>query len=164
MQSLVLQIGSSLGIPAEFLSADNTLRIFVGRLDRPIARPARPCKVTAKSDSEAEILLYDEIADFDSESWGTTSAKGLITKIKALGNVENITLRVNSVGGDVFEAQAMYSYLKGHSERITVRVDGLAASAASLVAMAGDKVIMPSNALIMIHNLSARSGQWFCVV
>ena len=104
-------------------------------------------KVTAKSDSEAEILLYDEIADFDSESWGTTSAKGLINKIKALGNVQ-----------DVFEAQAMYSYLRNHPANITVRVDGLAASAASLVAMAGNKVIMPSNALMMIHNPAG--GVW----
>ena len=115
-------------------------------------------KVTAKSDSEAEILLYDEIADFDSESWGTTSAKGLINKIKALGSVKNITMRINSVGGDVFEAQAMYSYLKSHPANITVRVDGLAASAASVVAMAGNKVIMPSNALMMIHNPAG--GVW----
>ena len=115
-------------------------------------------KVTAKSDSEAEILLYDEIAGFNDENWGCVSAKGLINKIKALGNVQNITLRINSVGGDVFEAQAMYSYLKSHPANITVRVDGLAASAASLVAMAGNKVIMPSNALMMIHNPAG--GVW----
>ena len=115
-------------------------------------------KVTAKSDSEAEILLYDEIAGFEDEEWGFVNAKGLINKIKALGNVQNITLRINSVGGDVFEAQAMYSYLKSHPANITVRVDGLAASAASLVAMAGNKVIMPSNALMMIHNPAG--GVW----
>ena len=115
-------------------------------------------KVTAKSDSEAEILLYDEIAGFNDEHWGFINAKGLIDKIKALGNVQNITLRINSVGGDVFEAQAMYSYLKSHPANITVRVDGLAASAASLVAMAGNKVIMPSNALMMIHNPAG--GVW----
>ena len=115
-------------------------------------------KVTAKSDSEAEILLYDEIAGFNDENWGFINAKGLISKIKALGNIQNITLRINSVGGDVFEAQAMYSYLKSHPTNITVRVDGLAASAASLVAMAGNKVIMPSNALMMIHNPAG--GVW----
>ena len=115
-------------------------------------------KVTAKSDSEAEILLYDEIAGFNDENWGFINAKSLINKIKALGNIQNITLRINSVGGDVFEAQAMYSYLKTHPANITVRVDGLAASAASLVAMAGNKVIMPSNALMMIHNPAG--GVW----
>lgn len=109
-------------------------------------------KVTAKAANEAEILLYDIIADFDNSEWGFASAKGLINQIKALGNIENITLRINSVGGDVFQAQTMYSYLRSHAAKITVRIDGLAASAASLVAMAGDKIIMPSNALMMIHN------------
>lgn len=66
--------------------------------------------------------------------------------------MKDITLRINSVGGDVFEAQAMYSYLKSHPANVTVRVDGIAASAASLVAMAGDRIIMPANALMMIHN------------
>lgn len=109
-------------------------------------------KVTAKSDTEAEILLYDYISDFDDDEWGLMSARGLINKIKALGNIQNITLRINSIGGDVFQAQAMYNYLKSHPASITVRIDGLAASAASVVAMAGNKVIMPSNALMMIHN------------
>ena len=109
-------------------------------------------KVTAKSANEAEILLYDLIADFDDSEWGFISAKGLINQIKALGNIENITLRINSVGGDVWQAQSMYSYLKSHAAKITVRIDGIAASAASVVAMAGDKIIMPSNSLMMIHN------------
>ena len=115
-------------------------------------------KVTAKSDSEAEILLYDEISDLEADNWGLMNAKGLISKIKALGSVKDITLRINSIGGDVFEAQAMYSYLKSHPANVTVRVDGLAASAASVVAMAGNKVIMPSNALMMIHNPAG--GVW----
>ena len=88
-------------------------------------------KVTAKSDTDAEILLYDIISDFESEACGYVNARGLINRIKALGNVENITLRINSVGGDVFEAQAMYSYLRSHPANITVRVDGLAASSRS---------------------------------
>ena len=115
-------------------------------------------KVTAKSDTDAEILLYDIISDFESEACGYVNARGLINRIKALGNVENITLRINSVGGDVFEAQAMYSYLRSHPANITVRVDGLAASAASLVAMAGNRIIMPTNALMMIHNPAG--GVW----
>ena len=109
-------------------------------------------KVTNQSDTEAEVFLYDVIADFDSEQWGYVSAKSVINKIKALGKIENITLRINSYGGDVFQAQAMYNYLKSHPATVTVRVDGLAASAASMVAMAGDKIIMPENSLMMIHN------------
>ena len=111
-------------------------------------------KVTAKSETEAEILLYDMITEFDSEEFGVISAKGLINKIKTLGNIENITLRINSIGGDVFQAQAMYSYLKSHPANITVKVDGLAASAASVIAMAGKTVEISPTGYLMIHNPS----------
>lgn len=111
-------------------------------------------KVTAQADNEAEILLYDMIADFDYEEWHITSAKGFIDKIKALGDVKKINLRINSVGGDVFEALAIYNYLKSHKAKIHVYIDGLAASAASVVAMSGKKITMPSNAMMMIHNPS----------
>ncbi|MBR1486126.1 MAG: Clp protease ClpP [Synergistaceae bacterium] len=109
-------------------------------------------KITNKNVDEVEILLYDEIANYNDEDFGYTNAKGLINKIKELGNVKSFMLRINSVGGDVVQAQAMYNYLKSHPANITVKIDGLAASAASLVAMAGDKIIMPENALMMIHN------------
>ena len=109
-------------------------------------------QITNKSEDSAEILLYDDIASFSSENYGCISAKGLINKIKTLGNIKNITLRINSYGGSVFQAQAMYSYLKSHPANITVRIDAIAASAASLVAMAGDKIIMPENTMMMIHN------------
>ncbi len=109
-------------------------------------------KITNQSSNEAEILLYDTITDFDDEKWGYVSAKGIINKIKALGKIENITLRINCVGGDVFQAQAMYNYLRSHPANVTVRIDGIAASAASLVAMAGNKIIMPENSFMMIHN------------
>ena len=109
-------------------------------------------KITNQSENDAEILLYDDIADFDSDQWGFISAKGLINKIKALGNIQNITLRINSNGGNVFQAQAMYNFLKSHPANVTVRIDGIAASAASLVAMAGNKIIMPENSFMMIHN------------
>ncbi|MDR3265028.1 MAG: Clp protease ClpP [Synergistaceae bacterium] len=103
--------------------------------------------IRAKSESEAEILLYDDIDAY----WGK-SAKDFVNEVRALGAVSEIALRINSAGGDIFEAQAMYSYLRMHGAHKTVRIDGLAASAASVVAMAGDRVIMPSNALMMIHN------------
>ena len=109
-------------------------------------------EITNHNDNEAEILLYDDIANFDDDKWGYISAKGLINKIKALGNIQNITLRINSNGGNVFQAQAMYNFLRTHPANVTVRVDGIAASAASLVAMAGNKIIMPENSYMMIHN------------
>jgi len=103
--------------------------------------------INAKSETEAEVLLYDDIGKY----WGK-SAKDFVKEIKELGDVTSITLRINSAGGSVFEAQAMYNYLRLHKAHKTVRIDGLAASAASVLAMVGDKIIMPSNALMMIHN------------
>ena len=71
-------------------------------------------KIVNKSASEAEILLYDEIADYNDEDFGYINAKAIIDKIKALGKIKSFILRINSVGGDVFQAQAMYNYLKQH--------------------------------------------------
>ena len=59
---------------------------------------------------------------------------------------------VNSPGGDVFAGQAIYSQLKRHKATVNVHIDGLAASIASVIAMAGDTIHMPSNAMMMIHN------------
>ncbi|MDR1978554.1 MAG: Clp protease ClpP [Synergistaceae bacterium] len=105
-------------------------------------------KIAAKNETEAEIILFDDIGKW----WGGKSAKDFVKEIKDLGDITKINLRINSGGGDVFEAQAMYSYLRTHKAHKTVRIDGLAASAASFLAMAGDKIVMPSNALMMIHN------------
>lgn len=110
-----------------------------------------PWKVVAKSDSEAEIFIHGIIGGYN-DQWEKQSAMHFINKIKELGEVSSITLRINSVGGDVFEAQALYGYLKMHKATKTVYIDGLAASAASLIAMAGDRIVMPENALMMIHN------------
>ena len=98
--------------------------------------------------ANGEIYIYDEIG-----FWGIT-AKDFIDALKALGEVETIDLFINSPGGDVFAGTAIYNALKRHDARVTVYVDGLAASAASLVAMAGDEVVMPENSMMMVHNPS----------
>jgi len=94
----------------------------------------------------AEILIYDEIGMF-----GIAAAK-FIGDLKALGKVEEITLGVNSPGGDVFDGIAIYNALKRHGASIVSRVDGIAASIASLILMAGNTIVMPDNAMLMIHN------------
>ena len=63
-------------------------------------------------------------------------------------------MRINSPGGSVFDAVAIYNALKRHTGTVTVWIDGIAASAASYVAMAGDEIIMPENAFLMIHDPS----------
>lgn len=98
-----------------------------------------------KSDTTAEISIYDEIG-----AWGV-SAKQFIGDLKAI-TASTIKLSINSNGGSVFDALAMYNALRQHPSSIEVTVMGVAASAASLIAMAGDKIIMPENAFMMIHN------------
>lgn len=93
---------------------------------------------------EAEILLYEEIG-----YWGVT-AKAFAAQLKAI-TAPSIVLRINSPGGDVFDGYAMYNALLAHPATITTKVDGLAASAASYVALAGDTVEMGETSLMMIH-------------
>jgi len=102
---------------------------------------------------EAEILIYGYIVAYKwwDEDEDITS-KELDQELKALGDVDLLNVRINSGGGDIFEAQAMYSMLKRHPAIKHVYIDGLAASAASVVAMAGDKIIMPIGSMMMIHN------------
>ena len=106
----------------------------------------------AKGKNGAEILLYDTIASFDDEDFGYVRAKTIINEIKALENEKEITLRINSIGGDIFQGFAIYNTLLSSKAKIIVRIDGIAASSASLIAMAGDKIIMPENSMMMLHN------------
>ena len=98
--------------------------------------------------SGAEVLIYDEIG-----AYGVT-AKGFLAELGTLEEGAEIDLRLNSPGGSVFDAVAIYNALKRHNGAVTVWIDGIAASAASYIAMAGDKVIMPENAFLMIHDPS----------
>lgn len=99
----------------------------------------------------AEILLYDEIG-YDPWFETGTSAKDFVEAVRGLGSITAIDLRINSLGGNLFDGLAIYSYLRSHPARVTVYIDGIAASAASVVAMSGDEIIMPENALMMIHD------------
>lgn len=101
--------------------------------------------IKALSRGVAEILLYDEIG-----MWGIT-AQQFARELKALGDLSLISLRIHSPGGDVFEGTAIYNLLKHHPARVEAHIDGLAASMASVIAMAADTIYMPENALMMVH-------------
>lgn len=107
-------------------------------------------QINNKTQDEGEILLYGDIGNFD--GWCDVTAKQFDKDLKGLGDVSTINVRINSVGGDVFAGQAIHSMLRNHKATVNVYVDGLAASIASVVAMAGDTVTMPKNAMMMIHN------------
>ena len=104
-------------------------------------------QIRAQADNPevAEILIYDDIGYF-----GIT-AKNFVEDLRALGDIKKITVRINSYGGEGFDGFAIFNVLARHPAEVTVWIDGIAASIASVVAMAGDKIIMPDNAFLMIH-------------
>lgn len=102
-------------------------------------------RMQASADNQVEIYIYDEIG-----YWGVT-ARQFVNDLKALGDVTHINLHINSPGGDVFDGIAIFNALKHHGASITVHIDGLAASMASVIAMVGNPVIMPENTMMMIH-------------
>lgn len=101
---------------------------------------------------EAEILLYDAIVDdeLQAEYFGGVAPKPFIKELKSI-TAKTIHLRINSPGGSVFAARAMETAIREHSAQIIVHIDGVAASAATFIAMAGDEVQMSEGALFMIH-------------
>lgn len=105
----------------------------------------------AKDKDTGELMLYGDISS--STWWGDeVTPKDFKKDLDALGDIKNLNIYINSGGGDVFAGQAIHSMLKRHTANKIVYIDGLAASIASVIAMAGDKVIMPKNAMMMIHN------------
>lgn len=93
----------------------------------------------------AEVAIYDEIG-----YWGVT-ASDFLAELKAI-TASEITLRLNSPGGEIFDGIAIYNTLRSHTARVTVHVDSLAASIASVIAMAGDRIVMLSHSQMMIHD------------
>ncbi len=104
----------------------------------------------AKRGERGEIFIYGPIGSSFFEE--AVSAKQFARDLRGLKDVKAIDLRINSEGGDVFDAQAIYTLLQEHDAAITVHVDGVAASAASFIAMAGDRIKISESAWIMIHN------------
>jgi ATP-dependent Clp protease protease subunit len=117
------------------------------RTRSPFARAARSpgYQINAAADGEAEVMLFDEIG-----FWGI-QAKPFIQELQAL-DVERIHVRINSPGGSVFDGIAIANALRQLDATVITHVDALAASIASVIALAGDEVHMADNAFLMIHD------------
>ncbi len=98
-----------------------------------------------KANKVAEVYIFDEIG-----SHGVTAQK-FIEEIKGLGD-RPINIRINSLGGDVFNGMAIHNVLKKRTYNTTVYIEGIAASIATIIALGADEVIMAENSLFMIHN------------
>lgn len=113
--------------------------------------PSRRFEVVAKGD-EAEIFLYDAIVsdELEAEWMGGVAPQSFVKELRAI-KAGTIHLRINSPGGSVFAARAMETALREHPAKIIAHIDGVAASAATFIAMAADEVVMSPGALFMIH-------------
>ena len=124
-------------------------RAFLDRIRRPLARERSGrtdwYRLQNKAGETPKLYIYDEIG-----YWGDT-AKDLADALKGVQG-DTIDVHLNSPGGDIFDGLAIYQALKDHPANVTVRIDGLAASIASVIAMAGDKIVMAPKASMMIHD------------
>lgn len=115
---------------------------------RPTALPDKQWfKLQNIGQNAADLWIYDEIG-----GWGIT-AQNLVSELSTM-NVAQINVHLNSPGGDVFDGIAIMNSLRDHPANVTITVDALAASIASVIAQAGNKIIMGRNSTMMVHNAS----------
>jgi len=130
-----------------------TLANDLGSLKLPWYHIRNAADEGGKDDAAAEVFIYDEIGG----SFGV-DANEFIQDLQGI-KADNLTVRINSPGGSVIDAVAIYNALVQHPANVTTRVDSMAASAASIVAMAGDNIEMMIGSQLMIHDaMSAEMG------
>lgn len=107
----------------------------------------------SENSQNAELYFLGDICSDDWEAWlyGGTCPQNVVDFLNEIDKYSAVDLHINSGGGDAFAGIAIYNILKRHSGKITTYIDGLAASAASVIALAGDVVKMPKSAQLMIH-------------
>ena len=112
----------------------------------PFRRPHKPVenRIDAKAGGAQTLYIYDEI------SWWGVNAEDFVKELNK-SDAEEIHIRINSPGGAVFDGTSIYNAIKRHKSKTVIHIDGLAASIASVIAMAGDEVRMSENAFFMIH-------------
>lgn len=118
---------------------------------KPKAKMKPQFRAALQPSGVLEILVYEEIG-YDWWTDGGVTAKTVKQAMDAASGFETITLRINSPGGDAFEGAAIYSLLRASGKPVNVFIDGIAASAASIIAMAGETITMSNVAMMMVHN------------
>lgn len=110
-------------------------------------------EIKNQTETAADLYFYGDIVSSEWGKWEDTDTapEDVRSFLKGIEGVKNLNIYINSGGGSVFAGLAIYNMLKRHQAQKTVYVDGLAGSIASVIAMAGDKLVMPSNAFLMIH-------------
>lgn len=118
---------------------------------KPVNKHFWTFRAAAEESAAPELILYGDIA---SETWwgDEVTPRQFSDELNALGAVAEIVVRINSGGGDVFAANAIYTRLKDNKAKIIVKIDGWAGSAATIIAMAGDVIEIPGNGVFMVHD------------
>lgn len=116
----------------------------------PKPKTASTVKIVARGAKAADIYVYGVIGG-DWFGDGATASQ-FAKDLKALGSVSSIDLHLDSEGGSVQDAQAMYTLLVSHPAKVTTHIDGWACSAASFLAMAGEEILIGEGGMFMIHN------------
>lgn len=112
-------------------------------------------EVKAADDTEETITIYQQIGeDYFSEGF---TARRMSAALRSIGKKKDVVVSINSPGGDFFEGATIYNLLREHEGKVTVKIPGLAASAASVIAMAGDIIKISEIGFLMIHDC------WGCV-
>lgn len=136
--------------PKHFLLKTDGLNFNRNKLDDGILARWDKTIVAEKKDDAASIDIFDVIgSDFFGDGF---TAKRMSAALRSIGEDKDVVVNINSPGGDVFEAATIYNLLVQHKGNITVNILGLAASAASVIAMAGDNIKIAHNGFLMIHN------------
>lgn len=102
-------------------------------------------RIENAASEEADVFIYDQIA------WFGVSADEFVKDLNKI-TAKTINLRINSPGGNVFDGVAIYNALRRHAAKVVTHIDGMAASIASVIALAGDEIRMADGAFLMIHN------------
>jgi ATP-dependent protease ClpP protease subunit len=138
------EVAAYFRIPIDQIDEENSMKNHRPKL--------KPCfRAALQSDGTLELLVYEEIGI----DWWTgegVTASTVKQQIDGAGNYSKIAVRINSPGGDAFEGVAIFNLLRAQGKPVDVFVDGIAASAASIIAMAGDTRTMGGGAMLMIHN------------
>src|SRR5690606_13653695 len=109
--------------------------------------------LTKAEKDKAQVTIYGPIKDFSSFfSSGGASPDQIMRDLDELQNSKEIMIRINSGGGSAFAGFAIFELIRAHGGKVTTVIDGVAASAASIIAMAGDRIIMGTGAMMMVHN------------
>jgi ATP-dependent protease ClpP protease subunit len=127
--------------------------------NRANSRPSNSAPTVVVKDTTATIRLYDPIDDYGGW-WGMSAAEMADAVDELPSKVTDIRLLINSPGGDVFDGMAIMNVLSAHPARVTAVVQGLAASAASFIAVGVDELVMNPGSMLMIHDASTGVYGW----